>query len=489
MPSWPTSNSSKETLARRSSDRRPEDPASGARRVALGGGGADRPVFLKPRRSAELFVRREGRRVLREADFCDAEGRAFRMDRVVVDPEAVTVVDFKTGVDPDAERRAARVEADRAQVRSYMRILGEVVPRKTPCAASWPTSTKRTSRPSNERRSRFPEGRPHRRRRGKAPPRWEGLFPAAGSSSPRSGPASTCARPWPNGKARGSSPPSSYPSTASWTGSMPTAWGSKGAPWTSWTPSPFSSRSTRARPAGWAGSSSCPPTGSSPWASSSSTTSRSSTRPSSGERSSLSLDRVGRGVDPGRDAETGSSPFLFFMSDSIERVRERGFSTPASRFRAVAEDLRPDLFADVDKPRFRRVLFPDQDRNAAVPDPDGLGQHGRSFPEGEGDRAGPREPRRHGPGAPPGRRGARARARHRIHPEPGYARTGLRPQRAPEGPARGRGAPRRAAGRRPSRRRDPLPALSAGAVRPARGELQHLARLSARADAHRQLLR
>lgn len=36
----------------------------------------------------------------------------------------------------------------------------------------------------------------------------------------------------------------------------------------------------------------------------------------------------------------------FFYERFYERVRERGFSTPASRFRAVAENLRPDLFAD-----------------------------------------------------------------------------------------------------------------------------------------------
>ena len=59
------------------------------------------------------------------------------MDRVVIDPEVVTVVDFKTGSDPDAGRRAARAEADRAQVRSYMRILGEPS-RDDRCAASWP---------------------------------------------------------------------------------------------------------------------------------------------------------------------------------------------------------------------------------------------------------------------------------------------------------------------------------------------------------------
>ncbi len=78
--------------------------------------------------AAELFAKREGRRILREADFCDAEGRAVRMDRVVIDPEGVTVVDFKTGFDPDAVRRAARAEADREQVRAYMRVLGEALP-------------------------------------------------------------------------------------------------------------------------------------------------------------------------------------------------------------------------------------------------------------------------------------------------------------------------------------------------------------------------
>ena len=78
--------------------------------------------------AAELFAKKEGRAVLREADFCDAEGRAYRMDRVVVDADAVTVVDFKTGSDPDAARRAALAEADREQVRAYMRILADAIP-------------------------------------------------------------------------------------------------------------------------------------------------------------------------------------------------------------------------------------------------------------------------------------------------------------------------------------------------------------------------
>lgn len=61
--------------------------------------------------AGELFDRKPGRRVYRETDFCDGTGRVFRMDRVVVDEDAVTVVDFKTGAD------AGRVEADRTQIR------------------------------------------------------------------------------------------------------------------------------------------------------------------------------------------------------------------------------------------------------------------------------------------------------------------------------------------------------------------------------------
>jgi ATP-dependent exoDNAse (exonuclease V) beta subunit len=76
----------------------------------------------------ELFVPRPGRRVFREFDFSDAGGRIFRMDRVVVDAEAVQVIDFKTGGEPDPRRRAQAVEEDRAQVREYAAILRDIYP-------------------------------------------------------------------------------------------------------------------------------------------------------------------------------------------------------------------------------------------------------------------------------------------------------------------------------------------------------------------------
>jgi len=51
-----------------------------------------------------LFSPAEGRRVLNEFTVCDAAGRALRMDRVVLDPGAATVIDYKTGGSPVGER-------------------------------------------------------------------------------------------------------------------------------------------------------------------------------------------------------------------------------------------------------------------------------------------------------------------------------------------------------------------------------------------------
>lgn len=67
-----------------------------------------------------LFTRAAERVVLREQEFCSADGRLFRMDRVVVDRDRVTVVDFKTGVE-----ETERYEED---IRNYARILRQVYP-------------------------------------------------------------------------------------------------------------------------------------------------------------------------------------------------------------------------------------------------------------------------------------------------------------------------------------------------------------------------
>ena len=71
---------------------------------------------------ADGFAPRAGREVFTERDFCDEHGRVHRMDRLVVDPDRVLVVDWKTGGEeigtPEQE----------AQVRAYAGILRQVYP-------------------------------------------------------------------------------------------------------------------------------------------------------------------------------------------------------------------------------------------------------------------------------------------------------------------------------------------------------------------------
>jgi ATP-dependent exoDNAse (exonuclease V) beta subunit len=68
-----------------------------------------------------FFQAAPGRVVLREKEICDETGRLFRMDRIVVDPDRVTVIDFKTGEEQPQEHEE--------QVRGYMGILSALHPR------------------------------------------------------------------------------------------------------------------------------------------------------------------------------------------------------------------------------------------------------------------------------------------------------------------------------------------------------------------------
>jgi ATP-dependent helicase/nuclease subunit A len=82
---------------------------------------ADALVRLLQRTELGLvFQERTGRAVFTEKEFCDAAGRLVRMDRVVVDADGVTVIDFKTG-EPDPGPHEA-------QLRGYQRVLSDVYP-------------------------------------------------------------------------------------------------------------------------------------------------------------------------------------------------------------------------------------------------------------------------------------------------------------------------------------------------------------------------
>jgi RecB family exonuclease len=68
------------------------------------------------------FAARPGRVVFTEQEFCDASGRLLRMDRVVLDPDGVTVIDWKTGSEDPGEHEA--------QIFDYARVLSSVFPGK-----------------------------------------------------------------------------------------------------------------------------------------------------------------------------------------------------------------------------------------------------------------------------------------------------------------------------------------------------------------------
>jgi ATP-dependent helicase/nuclease subunit A len=77
--------------------------------------------FLDTPDVRQYFSSATGRTMLIEQEFARADGQLFRMDRVVIDPDAVTVLDFKTGGEQKEHAE---------QVRNYMSILRDVFPGK-----------------------------------------------------------------------------------------------------------------------------------------------------------------------------------------------------------------------------------------------------------------------------------------------------------------------------------------------------------------------
>ncbi|MBN2205938.1 MAG: hypothetical protein JW742_00915, partial [Candidatus Aminicenantes bacterium] len=76
----------------------------------------------------DLFRAAPGRRVLRESTLCDRSGRAFRIDRLILDGERAVVIDFKTGVPGGAPGGEDRKRADREQIRAYTALVEEAMP-------------------------------------------------------------------------------------------------------------------------------------------------------------------------------------------------------------------------------------------------------------------------------------------------------------------------------------------------------------------------
>jgi len=83
--------------------------------------------FLKEPSVKPWFEKKKGREVLREAEFVDEEGALYRMDRILIDPDQVTLIDYKTG---------GKMNFYEQQMKNYRRILEQVYPGK-PIACYW----------------------------------------------------------------------------------------------------------------------------------------------------------------------------------------------------------------------------------------------------------------------------------------------------------------------------------------------------------------
>ena len=80
--------------------------------------------FLGHEEVKPCFEPKPGRVMKLEQEFSDSKGNLFRMDRVVIDEDRVTVMDYKTGHEKKFEGRYI------SQLKNYMRILKEVYPGK-----------------------------------------------------------------------------------------------------------------------------------------------------------------------------------------------------------------------------------------------------------------------------------------------------------------------------------------------------------------------
>ncbi len=80
--------------------------------------------FLSHEEVRPFFQTKPGRLIKKEQEFSGSGGDLFRMDRVVIDEDRISVIDYKTGTDREAEKGYI------SQLRNYIRILKEIYPGK-----------------------------------------------------------------------------------------------------------------------------------------------------------------------------------------------------------------------------------------------------------------------------------------------------------------------------------------------------------------------
>jgi ATP-dependent exoDNAse (exonuclease V) beta subunit len=76
--------------------------------------------FLNHEEISPYFKATPERVIKKEQEFSDSRGSLFRMDRVIFEKDRVTVMDYKTGTDREADEEYI------SQLKNYIRILKEI---------------------------------------------------------------------------------------------------------------------------------------------------------------------------------------------------------------------------------------------------------------------------------------------------------------------------------------------------------------------------
>ncbi|MBI5181841.1 MAG: UvrD-helicase domain-containing protein [Nitrospirae bacterium] len=76
--------------------------------------------IIKHKDVSEYFIQKPDREIKKEQEFSDENGGLFRMDRVVIDKGKAVVIDYKTGMDKEAEGKYI------SQIKAYLKILKEI---------------------------------------------------------------------------------------------------------------------------------------------------------------------------------------------------------------------------------------------------------------------------------------------------------------------------------------------------------------------------
>ncbi len=86
--------------------------------------------FLSIEEVRKWFKKQPNRQILREVEYVDEDGSLYRMDRLVIDPERITVIDFKSGEELPLPDKDILGQAYRKQVKKYMKLLEKLYPQK-----------------------------------------------------------------------------------------------------------------------------------------------------------------------------------------------------------------------------------------------------------------------------------------------------------------------------------------------------------------------